>query len=200
MQIKLSSERVRVLLDADPLLLPPYTSQIINLANQNAQGTRPRVVGQMSELIQEFDGKTVEEWEQWYLERYQDRLVIARERIRSMVDKLKKAIQVIDDQMIDTWLRDLVIVKTFVGLRFQEAILAEVANKLNTDYRLSEPDEESQGIDGFVGNKPVSIKPTTYKTKSQLQETLTGSIIYYEKVKNDLRIEFDERNFQHSAD
>ncbi len=24
---------------------PKYTSQIINLANQNAQGTRPRVVG-----------------------------------------------------------------------------------------------------------------------------------------------------------
>ena len=30
---------------------PKYTSQIINLANQNAQGTRPRVVGQLTELI-----------------------------------------------------------------------------------------------------------------------------------------------------
>ena len=29
---------------------PKYTTQLINLANQNAQGTRPIVVGQMSDL------------------------------------------------------------------------------------------------------------------------------------------------------
>ena len=33
---------------------PKYTSQLINWANQNAQGTRPAVVGQMSELFPEF--------------------------------------------------------------------------------------------------------------------------------------------------
>lgn len=33
---------------------PKYTSQLINWANQNAQGTRPVVVGQMSELFPEF--------------------------------------------------------------------------------------------------------------------------------------------------
>jgi hypothetical protein len=37
------------------------------LANQNAQGTRPKVVGQMSELIKEFPGKDVAEWEEWYI-------------------------------------------------------------------------------------------------------------------------------------
>ena len=36
---------------------PKYTTQLINLANQNAGGTRPRVVGQMSELIKEFPQK-----------------------------------------------------------------------------------------------------------------------------------------------
>jgi len=101
MQIKLPSERIRALLDMDPLQLPPYTSQILNLANQNAQGTRPRIVGQMSELIQEFSGRSVREWEDWYLARYGERLAVARERIRSMVAKLKEAINLIDDQMID---------------------------------------------------------------------------------------------------
>lgn len=42
---------------------PKYTTQILNLANQNAQATRPKVVGQMSELIKEFTGRTLEEWE-----------------------------------------------------------------------------------------------------------------------------------------
>lgn len=195
MQLKLSSDRIRALFKVDPLHLPPYTSQILNLANQNAQGTRPRIVGQMSDLIQEFDGKTITEWEEWYLKRYSDRLLTARGRISAMVNKLRNAIESIDDTMIDSWLRDLVIVKTFVGLRFQEAILSEVANHLKTDYRLSDPEEESKGIDGFVGKTPVSIKPITYKTKSQLQEVLQGAIIYYEKDKNDLRVEFEERDF-----
>ena len=30
---------------------PKYTTQLMNLANQTAQGTRPKVVGQMSELF-----------------------------------------------------------------------------------------------------------------------------------------------------
>ena len=37
---------------------PKYTSQLMNLANQNAQGTRPKVVGQLSDLIQECPKKT----------------------------------------------------------------------------------------------------------------------------------------------
>lgn len=39
---------------------PRYTTQILNLANQDAQGTRPRVVGQLSELIKECPDKTYE--------------------------------------------------------------------------------------------------------------------------------------------
>ena len=38
----------------------------MNLANQNSQGTRSKVVGQLSDLIQEFQGNSIEEWEEWY--------------------------------------------------------------------------------------------------------------------------------------
>jgi MjaI restriction endonuclease len=39
---------------------------IINLANHNAQGTRPKVVGQMSDLIQKFGGKKYNDGVNWY--------------------------------------------------------------------------------------------------------------------------------------
>ena len=55
-------------LGKDDLEFPKYTTQIINIANQNAQGTRPSVVGQMSELIQEFSGKSIAEWKKWYID------------------------------------------------------------------------------------------------------------------------------------
>ena len=41
---------------------PKYTTQIMNLANQNAQGTRPKVVGQMTDLFKEFGGRTYSDW------------------------------------------------------------------------------------------------------------------------------------------
>lgn len=67
MKIKLTNEQIRETLEIPSPTFPKYVTQIINLANQNAQGTRPKVVGQLSDLIQEFPGKTIDEWEQWYL-------------------------------------------------------------------------------------------------------------------------------------
>ena len=51
-KLKMRNEEITQLLDADVVSFPKYATQLINLANQNAQGTRPEVVGQMSELIQ----------------------------------------------------------------------------------------------------------------------------------------------------
>jgi hypothetical protein len=76
-------------------------------------------------------------------------------------------------------------------LRFQEAILKKISLIRNTTYRLSEPEEEARGIDGFIGDKPVSIKPESYKTEKRLPEIIPFDIIYYRKVKDGLEIEID---------
>lgn len=63
MKIKIAIEEIRKYLDIETPDLHKYVAPLINLANQYAQCTRPKVVGQMSELIQEFKGKTLSEWE-----------------------------------------------------------------------------------------------------------------------------------------
>jgi hypothetical protein len=50
------------------------------------------------------------------------------------------------------WVRDLVLVKTFIGLKFREAILRKGAELKGMDWRFSSPEEESKGIDGFIGD------------------------------------------------
>jgi hypothetical protein len=170
---------------------PKYTTQILNLANQNSQGTRPKVVGQMSNLIQEFDGRSIDEWIEWYEERHPDARKNASDKVEDMVYKLKGAIKKIDREMIETWVKDLVLYKTFIGLRFQEAILKKVADIKGMGYRLATKKEESQGIDGYIGYIPVSIKPHTYRSKASLAEEITVQIIYYEKKKGGITIEFD---------
>lgn len=191
MLIKIKNEELVKELIGEVKDFPLYTTQLINLANQNAQGTRPRVVGQLTELIQECPERTYEGWKKWYLSKYPNAIENATEKISEMMDNLKEAIKSIDKSMIKKWAEDLVLEKTFVGLRFQEAILKKVASIKNTNYRLAEPKEESQGIDGFIGDTPVSIKPITYKTKNALREEIKAKIIFYNKIKSGLEIDAD---------
>lgn len=66
---KITNEDVAALSDAAIYKFPKYTTMIVNMVNGIAQATRPKVVGQMSDLIREFDGQTLEEWIAWYNER-----------------------------------------------------------------------------------------------------------------------------------
>ena len=91
---------------------------------------------------------------------------------------LKEAIQLIDRDMVREWVEDLVIVKTFNGLYVQKAILRKIAEMKGRNYRLATPEEESQGIDGYVGVIPYSIKPDTYKTMGRLSETINVKMVW----------------------
>ncbi|MFQ5464628.1 MAG: MjaI family restriction endonuclease [Thermodesulfobacteriota bacterium] len=192
MRVKLTNEDIRTYLDIEGVVFPKYVTQILNLANQNSQGTRPRVVGQMSDLITEFPGKTLHEWEAWYTSKKPSAIQDATEKVFLMTEKLKDAINKIDRPMVEEWVKDLVITKTFVGLRFQEAILRKGAELFDTIYSLAAPADESRGIDGYIGDVAVSIKPATYKTMRALSEAILVRTIYYEKVKDGIRVDFQE--------
>ena len=196
MKIKIANTEIQELLSGKSYEFPKYATQIINLANQNAQGTRPKSVGQMSDLIQEFEGKTLAEWTEWYLDKYPEAIDNATEKVFGMITNLQNVAAKIDKQMVKDWIEELVIVKTFSGLKFQEAILKKIALHFNTTYRLAKPNEESHGIDGFIGEKAVSIKPTTYKQKQGLSETINIPIIFYEKQKSQIVIEFEAHLFK----
>jgi len=186
---------IQEILSGEEFKYPKYTTQIINLANQNAQGTRPSVVGQMSDLINEFKGKTLQEWEQWYLDGHPDAIDKATNRIHNMVELLKNAIVEIDKDLVRKWVEELVVVKTFAGLKFQEAIISKVADEVSLPYRLATPEEECKGIDGFVGDNPISIKPVTYKTKMGLNEIIDIPIVFYDKKKDGILIQYEPSYF-----
>ena len=196
MKYTLKNELIENFNESNTFSFPKYTSQLINWANQNAQGTRPVVVGQMSELFPEFMASgeeiTIENWRKWYVERYPDAFEKATDKIYVQVQNLRNAIPLIDREMVERWVEDLVIAKTFNGLYVQKAILASLAERKVTTYRLATPDEESVGIDGYVGNVPYSVKPDTYKTMGRLSETIAVKMVYYTKTKTGLTVEVEE--------
>ena len=192
MQIKLKNTEIQEYVNAPAGEFPKYTTQLMNIANQNSQATRPRHVGQLSELIQEFPGQTFEEWVMWYQERYPDAIDEATDRIISMIENFNEAVDKIDRNLVKSWVADLILVKTFTGLRFQEAILKKLAEIKSCDYRLAEPHEESQGIDGFVGEEAYSIKPSTYDAIPTVAESIEVKMIFYEKKKDGVVFEILE--------
>lgn len=196
MKYKLKNENIELYNESDTFSFPKYTSQLINWANQNAQGTRPVVVGQMSELFPEFmksgEKVTLENWRNWYIKRHPDAFEKATDKIYAQVQNLRNAIPLIDRDMVENWVEDLVITKTFNGMYVQKAILASLAERYGTTYRLATPSEESIGIDGYVGNVPYSVKPDTYKTMGRLSETIDVKMIYYTKTKTGLTLEVEE--------
>ena len=188
-KIKMKNSEVEQLSNASQYAFPKYATQIINLLNSNAQGTRPVVVGQMSELIQEFDGKSLEEWIVWYNERQPDAVHNATEKIYGMYQLMREAFNSITKEMVEAWVKDLVYNKTYCGLKFQSAIIAFLANKVGKSWRLANIEEEAKGIDGFIGETPIQIKSSTYKIEGRLSETIEVPIVYYDKKKDGINIE-----------
>lgn len=196
MKFTIKNKEIEAANDSRSYQFPKYTSQLMNWANQNAQGTRPKVVGQMSELFPEFlssgEEITVENWEKWYLDRFPDAFAVATDKIYAQVQNLQEALPRIDKEMVRAFVKDLIINKTFNGLYFQKAILAFLADQWHTSYRLAAPVEEAVGIDGYVGGTPYSIKPDTYKTMGRLSESIEVKMIFYNKTKTGLTIEVEE--------
>lgn len=162
------------------MALRKYIGSVINLANSFSQATRPKHVGQMSELIQQFrdkcDSHKVDDWEKFY--DGEDKINAASEKIWECVLAIKENLNELTKDDVRTWTKDLIINKTHSGLQIQLDVL-----KLCSDgqsYHLANVEEESKGIDGFIGDEPVSIKPNTYKkTINAGKEIIPYRVIYY---------------------
>lgn len=192
---KISNAQIAELSGAQSYEFPKYTTQIINLANSDAGGTRPAVVGQMSELIQEFTGRTIQEWIAWYSERYPDAVERATDKIYDMLGNLRDAAELIDRQMVENWVKDLVYNKTFFGLKVQSAIVSYIGRTLGVPHQLAGIHQEALGIDGIIGGKPISIKPLSYKLENALMERIDVPIVFYEKKSDGVIIEYDPNDF-----
>lgn len=170
-----------------------YTTQFINLANQNSQATRAQHVGSMNELIEEFREKKLNpsEWKSFYLEKMgSDCISIAAEKIKNKLQQMRDGYDHLLNNFdeVDAWVEDLIFNKTLKGFEIQSEVLSQIAN--GRAWRLSTRYEESLGIDGFIDEEPYQVKPHTAKHLAAVnQQTIAAKIVYYKKHKGQLIIE-----------
>ncbi|MCY4216870.1 MAG: MjaI family restriction endonuclease [Flavobacteriaceae bacterium] len=180
------------------LNFPKYTTQLMNLISNTAQATRSSVVGQMTDLIPEFlqlkEDHSISAWKKWYTERYLNSIENATDKIFSILKNYVAAIQQIDRAMIEKWVEDLVIYKSYTGIVIQGIALQMIAKKYNKSYRRATPEEESDGIDGYIGDVPVQIKPRNGESYNVLMDKYRTKylLVTYKKEDKSVSIEFDE--------
>lgn len=178
-----------------PIEFPKYTTQLLNPANRFAQSTRDDVVGNMSELIEEFREEhpegTFEDWVNFYFEEYdgEQRIQDATEKMYPMVEKMKEAFEQVDRDMTRDFIRDLVLFKTYEGFDIQEAVLRKLGEKFDVETRRATAEEERQGIDGYISDQPVQVKAETYK--DNLQDNIAVPIVYYDENKSNKAMSVD---------
>ena len=174
-----------------------YVPQLINLANQISQATRPNNIGNISEMFKEFKRKNkngkLDDWEKYYRSKQKDSIEVATKKISNYINKLSESLNSINETVVKDWVEDLIFEKTYSGLNIQEIIIKKIAQMNNATYRLSNRKEEAKGIDGYINEKPVSIKPTSYDIK-HLQEDIDVKIIRYKKKNNKLIIYYNDLN------
>lgn len=161
--LKLTPKHFNSVTQRDRFEFPKYTKPILNIATQNSKATSVKIVGSMKEQFTEFlkqGGRTLAEWETWYNQRGGvDKINQATDKLCEMLDKMPVDKTVFTQDMAHRYIQELVYNKTHYGMSGEFHSVCAVADYFGKTYRFSTPEEESQGIDAFIDNKPVQVKP-----------------------------------------
>lgn len=182
-------------MNVEKMLFPKYSTQFINLANQNSKWTSPKIVWQMSDLIKEIPENTLSSWKDFYLSKNEDKIEIATEMIRDKTQEMKDAYDKITKQIVRKRVYDLIINKTAEWLIIQEFIFKELSKKFDLKYQMATPKDEAKNIDWFLWWKAIQIKPESYKSKkATVRSEIEIPIIYYKKTAKYLSVDCNELN------
>ncbi len=156
--IKLTREELRGKDVGDITEFPPLASELIQLLNLKTHAVTKKVVGKPQALIESFEGKSYEAWSDWYNAQHPGAIDAATDLIISRIEALKAAVAAINPDLVNKWVKEAVLKKTYARFRLPEVILTKVARTRQEPFRLPNPDEEAQGIDGVIGETAYRVR------------------------------------------
>lgn len=198
--IKLTENKIKNLKKNTLDHFPRYTTYIINRASETAQATRPKVVGQLTEMYKDFLEEVekgqrkndLEAWKAYHREQCPEAIERATEKAWAMMLNFKEAIDKIDKPLVREWVEDLVYDKTYYGLDNENLIKLYFIDQGLTVEPASEEDE-SRNIDAYINGRPYQVKPDSHKKESNIADRIAIPIIYYHAEPGEpLLIEIDD--------
>jgi hypothetical protein len=158
------------ILEQQQINYPKYYYGFINAANQMSGATKASNIGKLHIYFKNRKFRNLNEWKKYYLRRYPKSISNAASKIMKTIvegtniqPKSKRTYR----KYVKLFVENLIFNQTYSGLKIQEVILVKIAKITKQSYRWSTSKEDSAGIDGFIGDIPVSIKPKTSKEKKR---------------------------------
>lgn len=189
--IKLTREELRGKDVGEITTFPPLSSELIQLANLKTHAVTKKIVGKPQDLIQQFEGKTYEEWCERYTAEHPGAIDKATDMIAASVAELKAAVDNINRDLVKRWVKETVLKKTYARFRLPEVILKKIARIRELPFRPPDAAEEAEGIDGFIGETAFRVRPVSYYFKAPPDEPAVPDTIYFEKTKSGVKIYHD---------
>jgi hypothetical protein len=161
--LKLTQKHFNSITQRNRYEFPLYSKPILNIATQNSKATSVKIVGSMKEQFSQFlssGGRTLEEWEQWYEARGgKNKIQQSADKLYEMLEKMPVDNNIFTRDLAYKYIEELVYNKTHYGMSGEYHAVVAAAEYFESEYKFSTPEEESQGIDAWIGSTPVQVKP-----------------------------------------
>lgn len=189
--IKITSRAFQAITRRNRSEFPLYSKPILNIATQNSKATQVKIVGSMKDQWMAFLStrqRSVDEWETWYMANGgQAKIDAATAKLYDMLCKMPVDHSVFTRDLAREYILDLVINKTHYGMSGEYHAVLAAADHFGLPYRFSTPAEESQGIDAWLADHPVQVKPHDSVTMHHVRnhaDTDRTLVITYEAKKD----------------
>lgn len=146
--------------------------------------------------FKEKDGQTLEQWQDYFSNEISSKKIEdMTNKVWSYLEEIKNNINELDKDDVKEYIEDVLFKKTFNGLNIEIEIIKEISNKYNYEYKFSNHIDEREGIDGFINNIPIQIKPNTYKNTNYWNTNKCYTVYYIINKDNSYTYDFDLKDF-----
>jgi hypothetical protein len=168
---------------------PKYFKLQVNMANQVSRATSKKNIGNLNEIFTRFrsvtktQDQTVENWKAYYTSLNPEAIETAIQKVSAKyleiiqnvgnpnTKKLNKHLST----LIATWVESLIIEKTYNGMMAQVQVLSQLAQYNSMKITRATSQEDSRGIDAYIGSTSVNVKPVSYNPV----KVTADQVVYY---------------------
>jgi hypothetical protein len=180
------------LLSGEDFSLPNISIvHLLHLASKELPQKEPDFSDRFAEVYEEKSEGRENEFEAWYEESKKDSLTDTTERMMKVLMMLKKEIHKIHQSDVEDYCRSQLISDSWIGEDAKEGILKKIAMEKHTLYKT---DYTESSIDGYIGGKPVIIRPYQRHHDDIEDEVTQATTIFYKLNSDgvDLYFEFEK--------
>ena len=165
---------------------------LLHLASRELPEKEPDFAEKFSEICNEQAEGHENEFNSWYEDHKASSFEESVSSMMQALIMLKKEIHKIDRKDVENYCRNQLITDSWIGKDAKEGILKIIAHEKKSFYSTG---ETGSSIDGFIGERPVIIKPYRRENNTSEDEVTHATSVFYKLNRDGIELFYE---FNHS--